>query len=83
MTYSSIQGSCPVCHNDNSLRTLPTKITIATARIAFEEMQSGRNLTQHHMRGTYVNPPMAALWNQHLKTLRWLGMLDEETVKTK
>lgn len=56
------------------------KVTIADARRAFEEMHKGRNLNQHPLRGTYSNPHIAALWNQHLRTLRWLNLLDE-TVK--
>ena len=28
----------------------------------------GRDLTQHHLRGTYTAPAIAALWNQHVRT---------------
>ena len=56
------------------------KVTIADARRAFEEMHKGRNLKQHPLRGTYVMPAIAAIWNQHIRTLRWLNLLDE-TVK--
>ena len=38
----------------------------------FEAMHAGRDLTRHHLRGTYSYPPMAALWNQHVKTLKLL-----------
>jgi hypothetical protein len=41
-------------------------------RQAFELMHAGRNLTRHPLRGTYNSPPIAALWNQHLRTVNWL-----------
>jgi hypothetical protein len=25
------------------------------------------------MRGTYLSAPIAALWNQHIRTIKWLG----------
>lgn len=47
--------------------SLPT-IDEATLRLEFERMHSNRRLTRHHLRGTYQSPPIAALWNQHVKT---------------
>ena len=43
-----------------------------TCVTAFEEMHSGRNLTKHHLRGTYVSPQIAALFKQHMETTRWV-----------
>jgi hypothetical protein len=54
------------------------KITVAQARKAFEEMHKGRNLHRHSLRGTYTSQAISALWNQHLKTLRWLKLLIED-----
>lgn len=56
------------------------RVTISEARRIFEQMHRTRNLTTHHLRGTYIYPAIAALWNQHLKTLRHFDLLDE-TVK--
>lgn len=40
-------------------------------RQEFERQHSGRNLTRHHMRGTYMSCTIAALWNQHRRTIKW------------
>jgi GTP:adenosylcobinamide-phosphate guanylyltransferase len=37
-------------------------------RELFESMHAGRDLTRHHLRGTYCKPQIAALWNQHIRT---------------
>jgi hypothetical protein len=37
-------------------------------RQIFEAMHKGRNINRHYLRGTYVYPAMAALWNQHVKS---------------
>jgi hypothetical protein len=42
------------------------------ARIEFERQHEGRNLRQHHLRGTYTSVTIAALWNQHLRTIKWM-----------
>lgn len=49
-----------------------------TCVTAFEEMHSGRNLTKHHLRGTYVSPQIAALFKQHMETTRWVIANSEE-----
>lgn len=41
-------------------------------RVEFERQHAGRNLKRHNMRGTYVSPPIAALWNQHKRTAAWV-----------
>ena len=41
-------------------------------RAAFEEQHKGRRLDKHYVRGTYSNPAIAALWNQHLYTIQWM-----------
>jgi hypothetical protein len=53
---------------------LPTE---EAARAEFEKQHEGRNLRRHHLRGTYSSPPIAALWNQHIRSLRWLKSLLE------
>lgn len=45
------------------------------ARELFEAMHHGRNLTKHHLRQTYTNQNIAALWNQHLKTIALMERL--------
>jgi hypothetical protein len=45
-------------------------------RAEFERQHSGRNLRRHILRGTYVSAPIAALWNQHLRTAKWLSSDD-------
>lgn len=47
-------------------------ITDEVLRTEFECQHKGRNLKQHYLRGTYNAPPIAALWNQHVRTARWL-----------
>lgn len=42
------------------------------ARAEFERQHSGRDLSRHHLRGTYSSGPIAALWNQHIRTIKWL-----------
>lgn len=46
---------------------------LVAARHEFERQHSGRNLTRHKLRGTYVSGPIAALWNQHLRTITWMS----------
>lgn len=41
-------------------------------RADFEAMHAGRNLNRHGLRGTYFSGTIAALWNQHVKTIRFL-----------
>lgn len=41
-------------------------------RRLFETFHSGRRLEKHHLRGTYASPPIAALWNQHVRTAEWV-----------
>lgn len=41
-------------------------------RRVFEKMHAGRDLTQHRLRGTYIKPKIAALWNQHVRTARFM-----------
>jgi hypothetical protein len=41
-------------------------------RIEFEKQHKGRDLSRHRLRGTYQKPAIAALWNQHLKTISWI-----------
>lgn len=43
-------------------------LTVDKKREAFEKMHQSRDLTRHHLRGTYSKPQIAALWNQHVKT---------------
>ena len=38
----------------------------------FESMHSGRRLKKHNLRGTYTSPQIAALFNQHLRTIKWV-----------
>lgn len=45
----------------------------AFLRSAFERMHQGRNLTRHHLRGTYSSPQIAALWNQHIRTAKLMA----------
>lgn len=47
----------------------------AFLRREFERQHAGRRLERHHLRGTYVSAPIAALWNQHLRTAQWLRNL--------
>ena len=42
------------------------------SRFEFEKQHHGRDLSRHRLRGTYQKPAIAALWNQHLKTISWL-----------
>lgn len=48
------------------------KTTEDEARIGFEKQHQGRDLSRHHLRGTYTKPAIAALWNQHLKSIGWI-----------
>jgi hypothetical protein len=50
----------------------------AMLRAEFVRQHKGRNLKQHRLRGTYLSAPIAALWNQHVRTANWLG--GEQTV---
>ena len=45
---------------------------------AFEQMHAGRNLTKHDLRGTYVNPQIAAVFKQHMQTIKWVIANSEE-----
>jgi hypothetical protein len=40
-------------------------------RVEFERQHHGRNLTRHHLRGTYVSVQIAAIWNQHVRSVAW------------
>jgi hypothetical protein len=40
-------------------------------REGFEAMFRDRNLTRHRF-GTYSNPQVASLWNQHIRTAVWV-----------
>lgn len=42
-------------------------------RAEFERQHEGRDLRRHNLRGTYVSPPIAALWNQHVRTAQWMA----------
>ena len=46
-------------------------------RAEFERQHAGRNLSRHHMRGTYSSPQIAALWNQHVRSVGF-GAEDEQ-----
>ena len=48
------------------------------ARAEFERQHSGRNLKQHYRRGAYLAAPIAALWNQHLRTIKWMQSLQQK-----
>jgi hypothetical protein len=47
-------------------------MNIDILRAEFERQHKGRNLSKHSLRGTYVSAPIAALWNQHLRTAKWV-----------
>lgn len=53
---------------------MPTETELRTE---FERQHQYRNLTSHHLRGTYLAPQIAALWNQHVRTARWVFALIE------
>lgn len=40
-------------------------------RVEFERQHAGRDLSKHRLRGTYLRAPIAALWNQHVRTACW------------
>lgn len=42
-------------------------------RTEFERQHHGRPLKRHCLRGTYLAPQIAALWNQHVGTARWMA----------
>lgn len=44
----------------------------SVAREEFERQHEHRNLLKHRLRGTYSNAAIAALWNQHIRTIQWL-----------
>lgn len=50
---------------------IPKILTDPELRAEFERQHKGRNLLRHRLRGTYSSPPIAALWNQHVKTAEW------------
>lgn len=50
----------------------------ANARAEFERQHNGRDLRRHNMRGTYQSATIAALWNQHLRTIEWLRRAQPE-----
>lgn len=41
-------------------------------RKGFEEMHQGRNLNKHYLRNTFTSPQIAALFNQHVLTVKWV-----------
>lgn len=49
----------------------------ALLRAEFERMHAGRDLSRHRLRGTYLRPPIAALWNQHVRTYLWAQQLHD------
>lgn len=51
---------------------LEKRTTEDEARFEFEKQHHGRDLSRHRLRGTYTKPAIAALWNQHLKTISWV-----------
>ncbi|WP_438979527.1 hypothetical protein [Polynucleobacter sp.] len=53
-------------------RRVDKRIDENTARIEFKKQHEGRDLSRHRLRGTYQKPAIAALWNQHLKTISWV-----------
>ena len=50
-------------------------------RKIFEEQHKNRNLQKHRLRGTYQSAPIAALWNQHIKTARLIEKLLVDRLK--
>lgn len=40
-------------------------------RAEFERQMQGRSLLRHRLRGTYSSVNIAALWNQHLRSVAW------------
>lgn len=44
-------------------------IDVVYQRKVFEQMHTGRNLSQLRQSRGYSSPPIAALWAQHLRTL--------------
>jgi len=52
---------------------LVDKMSDQEIREIFETMHKNRNLKKHLLRGTYVSAPIAALWNQHVKTIRYMS----------
>jgi hypothetical protein len=40
-------------------------------RAEFERQHQGRNLTRHRLRGTYISVQIAAIWNQHVRSVAW------------
>jgi hypothetical protein len=58
-------------------------MSLVEARAEFERQHEGRYLKRHRMRGTYLSAPIAALWNQHLRTIQWITgrNLKEEDMK--
>ena len=45
----------------------------AELRAEFARQHEGRDLTQHRLRGTYIRGDIAALWNQHRRTAKWMA----------
>ena len=52
--------------------------TEAEMRVEFERQHAGRNLGRHSMRGTYWSANIAALWNQHKRTVIWMHQLSQK-----
>jgi hypothetical protein len=48
----------------------------ATMRAEFERQHAGRDLRRHPLRGTYWSAPIAALWNQHIRTAVFMAARD-------
>ena len=53
-------------------RRVDKRLDENSARIEFEKQHDGRDLSRHRLRGTYQKPAIAALWNQHLKTISYV-----------
>lgn len=55
-----------------NIKTYPMSPNEDELRVEFERQHKGRALSRHRLRGTYHAAPIAALWNQHLRTANWL-----------
>lgn len=73
---SAPEQSCTFTSGDGSHPLAPApEPSEGQLRAEFERQHKGRNLLRHRLRGTYSSPPIAALWNQHLKTAKWCAVL--------
>jgi hypothetical protein len=66
--------------NDHQITDNNTTENEKAVRDTFEAMHKGRDLTRHHLRGTYVKPQIAALWNQHCRT--WQAAIQSQVSNT-